>query len=336
MASLDTLLACPACASVLRRTTGGLCCDTCPVDYRNENGIDALYAPTDWGDRTRYTDYEDVSGEVRAFYEDKPFPDYDEFDTIESLAAKARKGLFARLLDEQIPLGSRIIEFGSGTSQLSLFLSARGRSVLAADMCLNSLRLGQQFAQANRLDDVQFAQMNLLQPAVAQGAFDLVICNGVLHHTCDTRAGFESIARAVRPGGYIVFGLYHYWGRLITDTRRLIFRHSGGRFTFLDPNLRSQVNSAAKKAAWFNDQYQHPHETKHTIRECLGWLPPAGFQFVRSIPGTHLFKPFKADESLFARSEPASGLEALAKEMSLFFSGSQEGGFFIIIARKTA
>ena len=334
MGSLDQLLACPRCEGALHRNSRGLSCEACDADYAGENGIDALYAPTVWGGRSRYTALEDVSGEVRAFYEDKPFPDYDDFDSLESLAAKARRGVFARLLDEQIPLGSRIVEFGSGTSQLSLFLSARGRTVLAADMCLNSLRLGQQFAEANQLDSVQFAQMNLLQPAVAHGVFDLVICNGVLHHTCDTRAAFESIARAVRPGGYIVFGLYHYWGRLITDTRRLIFRHSGGRFQFLDPNLRSRAVSAAKKAAWFNDQYQHPHETKHTIRECLEWLAPAGFEFVRSIPDTHLFKPFSTEEVLFQRSEPAVGIEALAKEMSLVFSGSQEGGFFIIIARK--
>ena len=42
----------------------------------------------------------------------------------------------------------------------------------------------------------------------------------------------------MKPGGYLLVGLYHRYGRLITDFRRQLFRFTRDRFTFLDPNLR--------------------------------------------------------------------------------------------------
>ena len=38
--------------------------------------------------------------------------------------------------------------------------------------------------------------------------FDVVLCNGVLHHTSDPYGGYRGIARLVKPGGLIVVGLY--------------------------------------------------------------------------------------------------------------------------------
>ncbi len=275
----------------------------------------------------------DITDKVKAFYEDKPFPNYDDFDSVTSLISKAQQGYFARLLDEQIPPNAKIIECGCGTAQLSNFLSIKGRKVIAADLCLNSLRLGKQFADSQQLTNVRFVQMNLFKPPFTHEQFHLVISNGVLHHTGDPQAGFEAIAKLVKPGGYIMIGLYHYWGRLITDLRRFIFNVSGNRFKGLDPNLR-KAGTKAKQEAWFNDQYKHPHESKHTIREVAGWLKQANIEWVRSIPDTHLFRDFSHSEQLFNREPIASNSEALLREMAMVFKGSQEGGFFTIIGRK--
>ncbi len=66
--------------------------------------------PNDWDGSKR-----DVTDDIKAFYEANPFPNYDDFDSAASLLDKARTGLFARLLDEQIPFGARVIECGCGT-----------------------------------------------------------------------------------------------------------------------------------------------------------------------------------------------------------------------------
>jgi SAM-dependent methyltransferase len=269
---------------------------------------------------------------VKSFYEANPFPNYDEFDDIASLIDKARNGVFARLLDEQIPIGANILDCGCGTGQLSNFLSIRHRTVFGADMCLNSLRLGQAFKDRNGLKSVLFLQMNLFRPVFAAEAFDLVICNGVLHHTADPRGGFESIAKLVRPGGYIIIGLYHKYGRLITSARRFLVNLLCERFTFLDPNLRGRP-ADAKRRAWFMDQYRHPQESGHTIGEVAGWLTEAGFSFVRSIPRSWA-QPFSEREQLFVAERLGTALERLEVELGLIFTGSREGGFFTMIGRR--
>jgi SAM-dependent methyltransferase len=175
--------------------------------------------------------------------------------------------------------------------------------------------------------------MNLFRPCFKPSTFDLAICNGVLHHTSDPFLGLQSIAKLVRPKGYVLIGLYHKYGRTVTNIRRQIFRMSGDRFAFLDPNLRRAQTSAPKKRAWFMDQYKHPHESTHTIREVIAWLDRLGLRFVKSIPKTN-GRAFSPSEHLFTPEPPGTRLQQALAEAAMVLSGSQEGGFFIVIAQK--
>jgi SAM-dependent methyltransferase len=251
-----------------------------------------------------------------------------------SLIQKARQGMFAKLLDDQVPPGTRILECGCGTGQLTNFLSIANRTAFGTDICLNSLRLGLDFKRKNNLTNAHFLQMNLFRPIFKPGSFDLVVSNGVLHHTSDPFRAFQSISRLVKPNGYILIGLYHRYGRLITDFRRAVFRYTRDRLTFLDPNLRKGGFAAAKRRAWFMDQYKHPHESKHTIGEVLGWLRQTGFRFVTSVPRSKPFQPFGEGDNLFRPETPGNGLERLMVELGMITRGSREGGFFVVTARR--
>ena len=224
------LLRCPACAADLRLADEALTCTGCARSFPISDGIPRLFWPNEWDSQR-----EDVTEIVKAFYEETPFPNYDDFDSVATLARKASEGIFARMLDEQLPSRARVIECGCGTGQLSCFLSIANRTVFGTDICENSLRLGRSFARQHGLSNVNFVQMNLFRTAFKPGSFHFVISNGVLHHTSDPKQGFLSIADLVMPGGYILIGLYHRYGRLITDFRRLLFNVSGDRFKSLDP-----------------------------------------------------------------------------------------------------
>lgn len=322
---------CPRCSGSLNLASEALRCSGCESVYPIEDGIPMLFCPNDWTE-----DKLDVTDQVKDFYEETPFPNYDDCDNSASLAEKARKGIFARLLDEQVPPRARIIECGCGTAQLSNFLSIVNRDVFATDICVNSLRLGQDFARSSGLTRIRFVQQNLFRPVFKPESFHLVISNGVLHHTSDPEGAFRSISRLVAPGGYILFGLYHKYGRLITDARRALFNLSGDRFKWLDPRLRTADRGAAKREAWFADQYKHPHESKHTIGEGLRWLDAVGFDFVKSIPASKPFQSFGQKTNLFEPDEPGNAFERMAVELAMIPRGSGEGGFFIIIGRRPA
>ena len=118
-----------------------------------------MFAANDWDDSK-----EDVTERIKEFYEETPFPNYDDFDSAASLIDKAKRGVFARLLDEQIPFGIRILEAGCGTGQLSNFLSIANRTVFGTDICLNSLAMAMDFKKKNHLQRAHFLQMNLFRP----------------------------------------------------------------------------------------------------------------------------------------------------------------------------
>jgi ubiquinone/menaquinone biosynthesis C-methylase UbiE len=242
------LFPCPKCNGDLRIAGDGMECLACGERFAVSDGIPMLFWPSDRSEES------DITEVVKAFYEEAPFPDYDDFDSVASLAKKARQGIFARMLDQQLPPGIRIVECGCGTGQLSSFLSIANRTVFATDMCVNSLRLGQSFAREHQLERVHFMQMNLLRPFFRPESIDLVICNGVLMTLSEAFADFKTISKLVRPGGYVLIGLYHRYGRLITDARRVVFRITGDRLLSLDPVLRSAEVSSAKKRAWLVDQ----------------------------------------------------------------------------------
>ncbi len=294
--------------------------------YPVEEGIPRLFVPDEGS-----TD--DVTELVKRFYEKTPFPNYDDVDSQRALLDKARDGRFARLLNEQIPYSASVLEVGCGTGQLTNFLSIAHRRVLGIDVCLNSLRLAQQFKDTHGVDRATFAQMNLFRPALRRGFFDVVISNGVLHHTGDCRLAFQRVGDLVRPGGFFVVGLYSAYSRQLHYARRALYRLTGVTSRWLDPHF-GRVSAEAKKEAWFQDQYNHPHETAHTLDEVLGWLEEDGFTFVNAIPKPSGGPEIEAGERLFEAHDVGTITSRVLSQLASLGSGYREGGFFVIIGRR--
>ncbi|HET8550697.1 MAG TPA: class I SAM-dependent methyltransferase [Bryobacteraceae bacterium] len=328
---LANLLKCPVCNRALDAGGGQIRCDGCaarfPVDPAS--GIPLLFCPAEG-----WTDREDVTDKVRSFYEETPFPNYDDTDSRESLRLKASRGLFARLLDEQLPDGAVVLEAGCGTGQLTNFLGmAWNRHCIGSDICLNSLRLAKGFRDRFCINNADFVQMNLFRPVFGPASFDVVICNGVLHHTADPFGGFRSLTRLVKPDGFILIGLYNHIGRLPTDFRRSLFRASSDRFLWLDGNIRSRSYNESRFRAWFRDQYKHPHESKHSYDEVIDWFAREGVAFLSSIPPID-GSPVTGRSRLFAPHSSGSRLTRRLTEIEMLLKGGVDGGLYIMIGRK--
>jgi SAM-dependent methyltransferase len=326
---LEGKLVSPCCRAGLERRAEAFVCTGCAHAFPVTDGIPQLFWPHDAFDSDA-----DVTEIVKAFYEETPFPNYDDHDSVRSLIDKARLGLYARALDDTIPYNASVLEVGCGTGQLTNFLGVSCRRVIGSDMCMNSLRLGDAFRRAHGLERVRFVQMNLFRPVLAAEQFDVVLCNGVLHHTADPYGGFKGLVPLVKPGGHIVIGLYNRYGRLFTDARRQLFRLTAGRAQWVDPILRRSNLSAGKRKAWFADQYRHPHESKHTIDEVLRWFDEQGLEFVRGVPSVTPEADPMQGTNLFGKRPRGSGLEHLVAHALTIVSGYREGGFFLMIGRK--
>lgn len=236
------------------------------------------------------------------------------------------------MLAAQIPMNAKVLEIGCGTAQLSNYLAATTMAhFYAADMTLASLKLGRKFAAKYDISGITFLQMNLFRPCIRPGSMDIVISNGVLHHTADTERAFKCIAPLVKPGGYIIVGLYSWVGRVRTNLRRAVYRLVGERALVLDPHLRQNLEPE-KRRAWINDQYRHPQERRHAISEVLSWFKDAGFAFVSSIP--KIRGQFTENERLFFPQDPGGPFDRFAAELGMIFSHGGEGGLFIVIGRR--
>src|SRR5262249_1609381 len=143
-----------------------------------------------------------------------------------------------------------------------------------------------------------FAQMNLFRPGLRDGFFDVVISNGVLHHTSDCRGAFRRISRLARPGGHVGVGLYSAYSRRLHYARRALFRWTGLPGRWPAPHF-ARAGAGGKGAAWSQDQYCHPHETCHTLDEVLGWMDESGLDFVNSIPKPDVGPGLVPEERLF-------------------------------------
>jgi SAM-dependent methyltransferase/uncharacterized protein YbaR (Trm112 family) len=323
------VLRCARCASRLAETGDALTCGACAQRYPVVDGIPQLFVPNEWGGGKL-----DVTDIVKEFYEETPFPNYDDLDSRESLRSKARLGVFARLLDEQIPEDALVLEAGCGTGQLTNFLGMNWRRrVIGADLCMNSLRLGKGFRDRFAIVNADFVQMNLFRPPFVDGSMDVVISNGVLHHTADPEGGFRSIIATLKPGGYVLIGLYNWLGRLPTLWQRRLIEVFGDRMAALDSRLRGNALNTGRWAAWFRDQYKHPHESKHSMDEVLRWFKDSQVEFVSSIPSIGDVE-FGEAEPLFAKHSVGTRLGRLSSELEMLVSGGKDGGLFIMIGRK--
>jgi SAM-dependent methyltransferase len=336
---VERFLRCNGCGCEgLERKPEGVVCPECGDRLRLAGpglllGLPQLPESEQETDREA-SDFDFTMERVRRFYEANPFPNYDGFESVGDLLSRASRSLYAAALDRQIPVGARVLEVGCGTGQLGAFLSIGGRSVVGADMTRASLELAGSFKHRQRLGNCNFLNASLFDLPLKPNAFDLVICKGVVHHTSDPRQGFRAICRHLRPGGYVILGLYNRIGRIPTTLRRIYFRLTRGNPKSADLVLRELAQSDEKARSWFLDQYAHPHETRHTIDQVLRWFDEEGIDYVSAAPPIRLREPFDCERALFEPADPGGRLEHWLVQLGWIFTISREGALFDVIGRK--
>lgn len=276
----------------------------------------------------------ETTRKIREFYETNPFPNYDEFDSLGTFYEKAKMGIYAKLLDEQLPTNVKILEAGCGTGQLSNFLANYQRQVIGCDMSLNSLILANNFKIKQQIRNVEFVHADIFNLPFKENSFDFVISKGVLHHTYNCHQAFNQIAKLVKPGGFIILGLYNSYGRFPTWLRKQFYMLFPDRIDKIDYILKNFAKSDGKKRAWILDQYANPHETWHSVDEVLGWFDQLGFTFINAIPKISFSNTFAEGERLFLKSPRGNSFEHFIIQLLWIFTISREGALFDIIGRK--
>ncbi len=307
----------------LECTEDGLRCQQTSEVYPFLEGIPSLYQPLEG-------EGEDITTRVKSFYEENPFPSYEGLEEFGELVNKGSTNPFSADLLKSVGYNKMVLECGCGTGQLSHYLQLNNNHVLGIDMSLGSLKLAVEHKMRNGLGRSSFAQMNIFDLAIKDNSFDVIISNGVLHHTFDARRAFAHIVRKVKPGGIVVVGLYNRYARIMTWLRARLIRFVGPKIDYV---VRKQIRDSRKAEIWIQDQYFNPHETWHSIDEVLGWFAENGVEYLNCSPPI-LDTDGEDAPGLFSPTAPGSQYQRLVTQVSWIGTIAREGALFAVIGRR--
>jgi hypothetical protein len=95
--------------------------------------------------------------------------------------------------------------------------------------------------------------------------------------------------------------------------------------------LRDRAHEPERREAWVRDQYKHPEEHRHTLREVQGWFDENQVQYLRTYPSAMLGE----DEApLFDAAHDNWGLEGWMAQLAWIRSLGHEGGLFVTVGRR--
>jgi len=203
------------------------------AEVRAEHALrDALPSLTPIDDAT--------SRRVQAQYEEHPYPRWTRAAPPRPAAAfdawlhSALPGVpFEPLRDDG---AFDLLIAGCGTGQHALETAQRfpRARILAIDLSRASLGYAARKAQEAAAGNVEFAQADLLGIAAAGRRFDVIEAVGVLHHLADPAAGWRALLDVLRPGGFLLAGLYGERARAAITAARGVIEAEGYAATAAD------------------------------------------------------------------------------------------------------
>ena len=207
--------------------------------------------------------------------------DEDEFETFVDVFRK-------RLAANEIPLesfaGKRCLNAGCGGGRGSILMAEAGAAeVVGGDLSETNLASARRRAEVRGLDNCTFEQVSLAELPFEDEFFDVVWCNGVLHHSTDPDAGLREISRVLRTGGPMWLYLYGsggiYW--YVVDWVRDVLE--GTRAADAIRALRLLDVSVDRIGEWIDDWYT-PYLRRYTVADVSRRLAELGFGEPEPLP----------------------------------------------------
>lgn len=274
------------------------------------------------------------TNKVTNFYKETPFPNYKENDNKQTILEKGNKNFLANQFKKFIGYKKNVLEVGCGTGQLSIYFSiGANNNIVGLDPTIESLKLAKNFSDKNNITNIKFVNADIFDDVLSDNYFDLIWCNGVLHHTKDPYGAFEILVKSLKKEGYVLIGLYNKIGRVRTIFRRYIYKFFGRKILDkIDPTLRNLKFDENEKNAWIRDQYNHPIESMHTIDEVLNWFNKNNITFISSIPSTDFDYDYN---DIFKKKSPGTFFSRILNQISMIFNSlGSDGGLFVLIGKK--
>lgn len=209
-----------------------------------------------------------VYGDTFALYDEAAF---DEF--VRPLYERLR----ANAIDTDVFRGKRCLDAGCGGGRGSVLMAQCGaREVIGVDLSPVNIESARKRARQKGLDQVRFEQARLSSIPFTDESFDIVWCNGVLHHMEDPDKGLLEVSRVLKTGGWLWLYLYGsggtYW--YVIDWIRHELRDVAVRDCIVQ--LRLMEAPVRRIAEWIDDWFV-AHLRRYTAADVTARLTDLGF-----------------------------------------------------------
>ncbi|HEY1475979.1 MAG TPA: methyltransferase domain-containing protein [Pseudolabrys sp.] len=238
---------------------------------------------------------DDVSQRVRQQYEENPYPRWVNAASVNPLPldallrAKFPTAAFTPLeKTETVDILVAGCGTGLGAQVAQLYQGAR---VLAVDLSLSSLCYAKRKTPASLSDRVEYAQGDILKLGAIGRSFDMIDCQGVLHHMRDPFEGWRVLLSLLRPGGFMHLGFYSDTARRDVLAARAFIAEHGYAATPADIRrcrydlLKTPLASVSRFTDFFSasecrDLLFHVHEIGTTLPAIKTFVDGHGLKFI--------------------------------------------------------
>jgi ubiquinone/menaquinone biosynthesis C-methylase UbiE len=118
-------------------------------------------------------------------------------------ANRASKRFMDAWLREHCAPGRLVLDYCCGTGLNTLFMAECGADVVGIDISPESARAARaRLTDEGLAERAKFVLTDAERTAFGDRTFDIILCNGVLHHL-DSGAAFAELSRILKPGGRV-------------------------------------------------------------------------------------------------------------------------------------
>lgn len=176
---------------------------------------------------------------VKEFYNQIQFPGHYTKNSL-SLHSPEILNPYLKIINSVLDNNIDIVDIGCGSGLISNFFAFKyPKSNFTGIDFADSIDYATKYSVENQLTNVNYIKTDF-SGYESNKQYDVVICQGVLHHMPNYKENIIKIKSMVKPQGHLILGLYHPWGKLAKKLFQINYRN---KILFQDQELNPYEKS---------------------------------------------------------------------------------------------